>query len=261
MIESRSNPRIKALSALIKKKKARDEEGVFVVEGRRMFMEAPDEGIKEIYVSKSFLEQFKNEPGIGEKLERCGYEVLSNEVFRSVSDTQTPQGIMCIVRQMKYDIEEVISGPSPFLLFAEDIQDPGNLGTMIRSGEGAGITGVLMTDNTVDIYNPKTIRSTMGSVFRTKFCHVPDMKAAVDMAKSAGIKVYAAHLKGKRVYDEPDYKGPCGIIVGNEGAGITEETALAATELIKIPMKGRVESLNAAVAATVIMYEIARQRR
>ena len=132
---------------------------------------------------------------------------------------------------------------------------------MIRAGEGAGITGLVMTDNTVDIYNPKTIRSTMGSVFRIPFCHVPDLKAAVNEAKAAGISVYAAHLKGERSYDQPDYKPGCGIIIGNEGAGITDRIAGAATELIKIPMKGQVESLNAAVAATVIMYEVARQRR
>ncbi len=261
MIESRANPRIKALAVLIKKKKARDEEGVFAAEGRRMFSEAPEDMIREIYVSQSFLMQFGNDPGIKEKLERCGFEVLSDEVYKYISDTQTPQGIMCIVRQKRYTQEEVMSGPEPFLLFVEDIQDPGNLGTMIRTGEGAGVTGVIMSEGTVDIYNPKTIRSTMGSVFRMRFCQVPDMKAAVLEARKAGISVYAAHLKGERPYDEPDYRKACGFIVGNEGAGISEDTARSATELIRIPMKGEVESLNAAVAATVIMYETARQRR
>ncbi len=261
MIESKANPRVKALNALIAKKKARDEEKVFVTEGRRMFAEAPEEEIKEVYVSDSFLRQSGKDPAIADKLQRCGFEVLSDEVYRHVSDTKTPQGIMCIVRQKEYSLKEVMSRDTPFLLLAEDLQDPGNLGTMIRAGEGAGITGVIMTENTVDIYNPKTIRSTMGSIFRIPVCYVPDMLTTIAMAGEMGITLYASHLKGERMYDEPDYRKPCGIIIGNEGAGIRQETADAASELIKIPMKGEVESLNAAVAATVIMYEIARQRR
>ena len=154
-----------------------------------------------------------------------------------------------------------MSGEKPFLLLVEDLQDPGNLGTMIRAGEGAGITGLVMTANTVDIYNPKTIRSTMGSVFRVPFCYVGDMKTALVLAGKKGITTYAAHLKGEAPYDKEDYSGGAAIIIGNEGKGISFETAKAADKLVKIPMKGEVESLNAAVAATVLMYEVARQRR
>ena len=132
---------------------------------------------------------------------------------------------------------------------------------MIRAGEGAGITGVIMTENTVDIYNPKTIRSTMGSIFRIPFCYVADMSEAIEGAKKLGITVYAAHLGGDRAYDENDYRKGTAFIIGNEGAGITEHTAEQADELIKIPMLGEVESLNAAAAATVLMYEVSRQRR
>lgn len=246
---------------MIKKKKERDEAGVYVVEGRRMFAEAPEEEIKEVYVSESFMKQFGQEPGIADKLKGAGYEVLSDDLFRYVSDTQTPQGVMCIMARRSCSLKEVMSGEMPFLLFIEELQDPGNLGTMIRAGEGAGITGVVLSEDSVDIYNPKTIRSTMGSVFRIPFCYVPDIRAAVNEAKEAGLAVYAAHLKGERSYDEPDYRRGCGIIIGNEGAGISDRVSEAASELIRIPMKGRVESLNAAVAATVIMYEVARQRR
>ena len=175
MIESTKNAQIKTLSALIKKSKVRDEEGLYVVEGRRMFEEAPEGEIKKIYLSAGFAEHFGKEASIKEKLEKTEYEILSDSVYEYVSDTKTPQGIMCIMKQKEYTIEQVTSGENPFILMVEDLQDPGNLGTMIRAGEGAGITGVIMTSNTVDIYNPKTIRSTMGSVFRFPFCYVAYM--------------------------------------------------------------------------------------
>ncbi len=261
MIESTKNAQIKTLSALIKKSKVRDEEGLYVVEGPRMFEEAPEAEIKKIYLSADFAEHFGNDPSITEKLEKVEYEVLSDSVYEYVSDTKTPQGIMCIMKQKEYLLEQVMSGEDPFLLLVEDLQDPGNLGTMIRAGEGAGITGVIMTSNTVDIYNPKTIRSTMGSVFRLPFCYVADMSEALEIADNKGIVTYAAHLKGENPYDREDYSGGCAIIIGNEGKGIRPETAKRAGKLVKIPMKGQVESLNAAVAATVLMYEVARQRR
>ena len=261
MIESTKNAQIKALSSLIKKSKIRDEEGVYVVEGRRMFEEAPEAEIKKIYVSAGFMERFGNEPSIKGKLEKAEYEILSDSVYEYVSDTRTPQGLMCIMEQKEYSLDRVMSGDKPFLLLVEDLQDPGNLGTMIRAGEGAGITGLVMTANTVDIYNPKTIRSTMGSVFRVPFCYVGDMKTALDLAGKKGITTYAAHLKGEAPYDKEDYSEGTAIIIGNEGKGISPETSKAADKLVKIPMKGEVESLNAAVAATVLMYEVARQRR
>ena len=261
MIESTKNAQIKTLSALIKKSKVRDEEGLYVVEGRKMFEEAPGAEIKKIYLSAGFAEHFGKDPSITEKLEKVGYEVLSDSVYEYVSDTKTPQGIMCIMKQKEYSLDRVMSGEKPFLLLVEDLQDPGNLGTMIRAGEGAGITGLVMTANTVDIYNPKTIRSTMGSVFRVPFCYVGDMKTALVLAGKKGITTYAAHLKGEAPYDKEDYSGGAAIIIGNEGKGIRPETADRAGKLVKIPMKGEVESLNAAVAATVLMYEVARQRR
>ncbi len=261
MIESTKNAQIKTLSALIKKSKVRDEEGLYVVEGRRMFEEAPEVEIKKIYLSAGFAKHFGKEASIKEKLEKTEYEILSDSVYEYVSDTKTPQGIMCIMKQKEYTIEQVTSGENPFILMVEDLQDPGNLGTMIRAGEGAGITGVIMTSSTVDIYNPKTIRSTMGSVFRVPFCYVADMREAFEIARDKGIRTYAAHLKGENPYDKEDYSGGCGIIIGNEGKGIRPETAKGAEKLVIIPMKGEVESLNAAVAATVLMYEVARQRR
>ena len=147
------------------------------------------------------------------------------------------------------------------LLFLENIQDPGNLGTMMRTAEGAGVTGIIMSRETTDIYNPKTIRATMGSLYRMPFVYVDDFCETIRMAKAQGIRLYAAHLKGKHTYDGEDYRKPSGFLIGNEGNGLTEEAADSATDYIRIPMGGQLESLNAAIAAAVLMYEANRQRR
>ena len=148
-------------------------------------------------------------------------------------------------------------GKRPLFLILEDIQDPGNLGTMIRTGEGAGVDGILMSKGTVDIYNPKTIRSTMGSLYRVPFLYTGDLTQTIGQLQKTGIRVYAAHLKGTKSYREPDYAEGAAFLIGNEGNGLKEETAALADEYIRIPMQGKLESLNAAVAAALLMYEVA----
>lgn len=146
-------------------------------------------------------------------------------------------------------------------MILETIQDPGNLGTILRAGEGAGITGVVMNSATADIYNPKVIRSTMGSIYRVPFVYVEDWQQALGRIKAEGIRLYAAHLKGKVSYENEDYRTDTGFLIGNEANGLTEETAAMADCYVRIPMAGQVESLNAAVAASILMFETARQRR
>ena len=189
------------------------------------------------------------------------YEIVSDSVFKAVSDTQTPQGILCLVRKPQYRLEELLKGADTHLLILESIQDPGNLGTMPRTGEGAGISGVVMNHTTVDLFNPKTIRSTMGSIYRMPFFVTRDLAETICELKNAGVKTYAAHLKGKMQYDEPDYTGATAFMIGNEGNGLSDEIADLADTYIKIPMCGQVESLNAAISASLLMYETNRQRR
>lgn len=143
----------------------------------------------------------------------------------------------------------------------DNLQDPGNMGTIVRTAEGAGVTGVIMSRDCVDIYNPKTIRSTMGSIYRMPFYYAEDILKAIRKIKDAGIKVYAAHLDGEKSYDEEDYAFSCAFLIGNEGNGLREETSKMADHYIIIPMSGEVESLNAAIAASVLMFEVKRQRR
>jgi len=257
VITSVANARVKRLVNLGKKAKLRYSEGVFIVEGIKMFLEAPAEWIKEVYVSERFLE--KNPL---EKLRKMHYEVVSDEVFQKISDTQTPQGVLCVMKMPKYELSDILRINRKQLLFIllEDIQDPGNLGTIFRAGEGAGIDGVVMTKNTVDIFNPKVIRSTMGSIYRVPFIITDDMKRAITDLQAGGVTVYAAHLKESADYDLQDYTKSTAFLIGSESNGLKGETADKADCYIKIPMKGQVESLNAAVASSVLMYEAARQK-
>lgn len=258
MITSTGNTRIKSVSVLVKKPKARREQKLFIVEGPKMFAELPKERLQEAYVSESFLKQ---QGGRAEKLlAGCRYETVSDDVMRYLSDTQTPQGILAVAEQYSYTLSDVMAKPS-HLVILETLQDPGNLGTILRAGEGAGITGIVMNEETADIYNPKVIRATMGSIYRVPFVYVKDLKGALSELKNAGVCLYAAHLKGTKSYEEADYTADTGFLIGNEANGLTDETAKLADCYIRIPMAGKVESLNAAIAASVLMFEAARQRR
>lgn len=261
MITSTANQKVKRLVNLKKKRKARDGEGVFLAEGVRMFREVPTDRLAEIYVTEEFYKREKDLTDQKSRESGTGIEVLSEEVFSYVSDTKTPQGVLCVIRQMNCDIYAVGADTPPLFLLLDNLQDPGNMGTILRTAEAAGVTGILMSSDCVDVYNPKVIRATMGSVFRVPFCYVDDVQEAILEMKARGVNTYAAHLEGSRSYDEKDYRKPTAFFIGNEGNGLRREVAEMADSYIRIPMCGEVESLNAAVAAAVLMFEAGRQRR
>ena len=269
IITSASNDKIKDVKKLIKSSKERYEQGVYIVEGIRMFREIPDNDIVDVYVSESF---YANNTDL---VEACGVEacVVSDKVFNGISDTGTPQGIMALVKMNKWSLEEVLgengtckfndenSGcENTFIIIAERLQDPGNLGTIMRTAEAAGATGIILSSDSVDVYNPKVVRSTMGSIFRVPVYVSEDLAIDIDKIKEKGVTIYGAHLKGQDFYDK-DFKNSCGFLVGNEGKGLSDEISSKADDLLKIPMKGKVESLNAATSVAVISYEVLRQRR
>lgn len=257
MITSTSNPQVKRLLQLQKKSKARNEEKVFVVEGLRMFVEVPKERVEKVYVSETFYNKKKQELN----WEEFPLEILSDSVFKHVSDTQTPQGVMCIVKQKNQDLDTLLDIENPHFMVLDNLQDPGNMGTIIRTAEGAGVDAVFMSRDCVDIYNPKTIRSTMGSIYRMPFIYIEEIVPLLEEFRKKGIKSYAAHLDGKNSYDQEDYRAGTAILIGNEGNGLRDEVAEKADIWVRIPMEGQVESLNAAIAASVLMFEVARQRR
>ncbi len=256
MITSSTNAKIKNIVHLNTSSKARREQGVFVAEGTKMFLEAPDDGIRQVFVSESYYHQCEHRA----RIETYPYEIVEDDVFRKGSDTMAPQGVLCIVEQKQYAPEEIMAADEPLFMILEGLQDPGNLGTIIRTGEGAGVSGVIMDRNTADIYNPKVIRATMGAIYRVPFLYVDNLVDAVRKMKDRQIKLYAAHLQGKNCYYEEDYRDGSAFMIGNEGNGLSNALTDMADIRIRIPMCGQVESLNAAVSAGILMYEAMRQR-
>lgn len=262
MITSVHNKCIKETVALLTKKKERDRHGLFVVEGGKMFGEAPTEWISRVFIAQSAEKEMYTR--YGDKLSGLSCEIVADEVFARMSDTVTPQGILCLVRQQHYNIEEILqcnNKKQMLFIVLEDIQDPGNLGTIFRTAEAAGADGVIMSSRTTDIYNPKTIRSTMGAVYRVPFLYTEDLSSMIKMLREKGTMVYAAHLGAKDFYDAYDYRRSTAFLIGNEANGLRDETAGYADALLGIPMEGKVESLNAAVASSILLYEAYRQRR
>lgn len=255
MITSTDNKRIKNVISLIEKSKTRKEQDAFVIEGVKLFLEAPIEEITEVFVAESYK-------GPREKLDKLPVEVVKDEVFGKMTDTLTPQGILCVVKKRHYSLDNLLKnkGESSVYLVLDKLQDPGNLGTIMRTAEGAGIEAVIMSSDTVDIYNPKTVRSTMGSIFRVPFVYESDLKGAIGKLKADGVRCYAAHLRGEKSCYSFDYTKPTAFFIGNEGNGLSDEIADMADTYILIPMEGQLESLNAGVSAALLMYEAKRQR-
>lgn len=261
MITSPSNAKVKQVVQWQNKARERREAGIFLAEGFKLFQEAPEENIRDVYLSEGALERLEAESNLKEKLDHVGYETVSGEVFQKMSDTNTPQGILCVVRRPVYTLDQLLDATSPLLVVLESLQDPGNLGTILRTGEGAGITGVILGRETVDIFSPKTIRATMGSIFRVPFVCVEDLAQTIETIRKRGVQTYAAHLSGKSCYDNFSFRGGTAFLIGNEGKGLSAEITALADSLLRIPMEGRVESLNAAVAASLLIYEAHRQRQ
>ncbi len=264
MITSGSNPRVKQVVQWQTKAKERRRDGVFVAEGAKMYQEAPEALVREVYITQEYLQRLgrthSGDEAIMQKLERTGYEEVAEDIFMKMSDTQTPQGILAVVEQPEYRLDALMRQENPLFVVLENIQDPGNLGTILRTGEGAGITGVIIGGGTVDIFNPKVIRSTMGSIYRVPFLYEADLLKVMERLHAVGVKTYAAHLRGENYYNGCSFIGPTAFLIGNEGNGLTAALADAASSCLRIPMEGEVESLNAGVAAALLMYEAHRQR-
>lgn len=261
MITSTANAQIKELVRLQKKSRAREAEGVFLAEGARITEEIPAQRIRKVYLSESYAAKYPEAAADERYCKKA--EILSDAVFAHVSDTKTPQGILAVVERAQYDMNDILCTKvsAPLVVVLDNLQDPGNLGTIFRTAEAAGATGILMSRDTVDVYNPKVIRSTMGAIFRMPFLYVDDLTGTLKEMQQDGVRIFAAHLEGSRVYDEESYLGGSAFLIGNEGNGLRDEVAACADGKILIPMQGKTESLNAAVAAAVLLFEASRQRR
>lgn len=263
-ISSPSNEKIKAVVQLQTKASVRKKQKMFVVEGIKMYEETPESDLEMTYVSEKFWEENikcgKISEQLRKRLNKKDYIIVADNVFKNMSDTVTPQGIMAIVRQRKYELSDILKkGEKQIFIVLEGLRDPGNMGTIIRTGEGAGIAGIIMNKETVDIYNPKVIRSTMGSIYRVPVVVSEDLEGTLDSMSENGVTLFAAHLQGEMYYTDGQFCSSTAFLIGNEANGLSENISKKADKLIKIPMEGEVESLNASVAAAILMYEAKRQ--
>jgi len=261
VLRSSQNPRVKKLKKLMKSSAERNAAGLFPVEGIRMAREIPAGLIEEMFFSESAAEA-----GMPEELAgACTAElpepvILSDDLMKSISDTKTPQGVLVLVKKHSYTFADVIKAGRP-LIVLENLQDPGNMGTILRSLEAAGGGGLICGGACADLYSLKTIRATMGTLFRVPHITSDDLGGTIGDLKENGYTIFAAHLSGEEYSTAVEYEEKSAFLIGNEGSGLTEETAALADRLIKIPMEGSVESLNAAVAASLLLYEVKRQLR
>lgn len=255
LITSRDNAKVKRLASLHKRENAR-REGLVFLEGERLCREAFESGIKpsEVVVTE------KNIPWAEKYAEGAEVTLLSDDCFKKIASTVNPQGIACIIDQpvLEKDIPFRGDGNDIYAVL-EDIQDPGNLGTIIRTADAFDFTAVIMSPSTCDPFNEKTLRSSMGSVW-----HLPlvtcDLDEAFSFFKKNGIDSLAMHLKGEDL-KEADIKLPAAYLIGNEGRGLSDETSAKCTRLVKIPMPGKAESLNAAAASAITGYVLSSKRR
>ena len=262
MIEGRKK---KFITELAQKPRLRRESGLFLLDGPKMCAELCPDETEEVLVTRGFLQSGYAESCLP-LLSHVGYTEVTDAEMKQMSDTVTPQGILAVVRQRKTKgLGGLLQGSAeiPFLLLLETIQDPGNLGTILRAAEAAGVTGIVMNRTCVDVYAPKVVRSTMGAILRVPFLVTDDLieTAHALHAREEEFRLYAAHLAGAVPYDHVDYCGACAIMIGNESRGLSDALTETADQAVKIPMCGKTESLNAAMAAAILSFEASRQRR
>lgn len=255
-IKSKDNILIKDIKKL-KEKKYRISCNMFLVEGFRFAQEALDSNFEvvNIFISEKVELKYENSSVKNKLQNNTKVYSVSDSLFKSICDTENPQGIIAVVRnkpvEIKYD--------HGFYMLADKIQDPGNMGTIIRTAHAAGALGVIITKGTVDIYNEKTLRATMGSIFKIPVLLDEDL-SLVKKLRDNGFKLVASSLDCDKNFFEVDLKEKVIISVGNEGNGISNQVFDLCDLKIKIPMPGDAESLNVAVAASIMMYEVVRQK-
>ncbi len=251
-ITSTKNPLVQAAKAL-QTKAARDESGLFLCEGEHMVAEAlgnAPASLTALFVDDTQLERFSRLTAL---LPPATVYAMPPHVLAALSQVKTPQGVAAMVRK---PAAAALAALGPRVVLLENVQDPGNVGTVLRTADAAGFTGCILTDGCADPFSPKTLRATMGSVFRVPVCLAADAASPAAALRAQGYAVVASALAGCDFYTREPLPPKVCLLVGNEGAGLSDAAKAAATHVYRLPMRGGAESLNAAVAAAVFMYEI-----
>lgn len=260
-ITSKDNLMLRRMKKL-ESKKFRDKMGLFVLEGITVLKEAIEEGIGIEFViySDSFAENPESAAMI-DKLqeEKVNIYSVDNRLFASVSGTETPQGIIAAVEKPEWNADEILAEGTNIIVL-DRVADPGNMGTIIRTAEAAGFSGILAIKGSTDIYGGKVSRSAAGALMRMPVLYADSPQDAVEMLKSKGKKIVCTDPRSDKNYYDVDLSKDAAIVIGNEAAGVCEELFGCADISVGIPMEGKTESLNAAIAASVMMYESLRQK-
>ena len=270
IITSRNNPKVK-WAASLSSKKGREEERSFIAEGEKLTFEALEAGlpVTNIFITESkkcnFFERLR-EYNNADAYKNTEITVLSDSAFEKISTEKAPQGIISVIKYLDFFRDIGIIYKDEFFLDSEEriivlssVRDPGNIGAVIRSAVAFGVDHIFITADSADIYNPKTVRSAMGSLFRVKITIVGDISSLIDALKSVGRRVFAAELSDNaRSLGEVGLLSSDAIIIGNEGHGIAPEISVACTGSVYIPISKKTESLNASVAAAIFMWELSK---
>lgn len=243
-ITSLKNPKVAAWKAL-KDRRGRRESGCFLVEGRKMVEEA----LKSAFDVETVLVQEGME--LPDGLTMPVYE-LPAHVLAAVCDTKTPQGIAAVVRMKEQ------SALGKHIVVLDGVQDPGNVGTIIRTADAAGLDGVMLSNQCADVFSPKVLRATMGSIFRMNLRTTDDLPGELTKLREKGYSILSSQLDGTPFYEREKVAEQFALIIGNEGNGVSEQVQQTATHRVRLPMRGGAESLNAAIAAAIMMYELMR---
>lgn len=246
-ITSRQNKIIKTTFSL-KTRKGREKEGMFILEGKRLISEIPKD-TQTLYTISSLSYADENADII-----------IPDKLFAEISETVNPQGIMCICKIARKSFDIKTLPPSPLVVILENVTDPGNMGTIIRTADAAGADALILSKGCTDIYSPKVVRSTMGSLFHIPIYTGTDIEETLTLLRQNNISTLAADLSATQTPYDADMSKGCAIVIGNEANGLKKETSAMCEKKIKIPMPGKAESMNAAVAAAILIYEAVRQR-
>lgn len=255
MITSEKNQLIKDIVKL-KQKKEREKTGKFYVEGQRIIDEIPSNIKIDKYIfSKTFYKNIDTN-----KYDKCKSIIIEDTLFKKISDTINPQGIMAICQIPKIDINSIKIKENSFFIILDRISDPGNMGTIIRTAEALGADAIFLSKGCVDLYNDKVLRATMGSIFHLPIIENNDLDYLIDFFKTKKIDVICTYLDGGKPPYEINMKKSIAILIGNEANGVLEKYKEKSDYLVKIPMIGKVESMNASISSAIVFYEVLSQR-
>ena len=243
--------------AKLTKKDARSSTGLFLLEGPQGLKEALDRPklIVELYATEDAVERY---PDLFERAEsaRIQVQLVSEPVLKALTDTTTPQGVVAVCEQIHVTLQDIIDAKPQLVALLANIRDPGNAGTVLRAADAAGADAVIFSANSVDVYNPKVVRSTTGSLFHLPFAVDVEIEDAIAALKSAGLQVFAANGAGEQIPGLPDetLARPTAWVFGNEAWGFEQTTLDLVDQEVAVPIYGAAESLNLATAASICLY-------